>query len=190
MSTFVAFAGNLTDDPELLYTREGKPFVSCRVLVNRRVQNDAGEWVDDEPTPRNVKVYGTADPSLHDSAGRGDASSSRAWRRPRAGPTRRPARRAPRTSWSSTTGSARSAARSGTPRPGSSATSPPPPRPAESEPGHGSRRPVTRRAARRGAPRARVPAFLDYDALSRRSRWPQAATSSRFRGRSAIRPRR
>lgn len=72
MSTFIAFAGNLADDPEVLYTREGKPFATCRVLVNRRVQNDAGEWVDEEPTAHNVKVYGTAATNLHDSAGRGD----------------------------------------------------------------------------------------------------------------------
>jgi single-strand DNA-binding protein len=44
-------------------------------MVNRRVQNDAGEWVDDEPTPRNIKVYGTAATNLHDSAGRGDRIS-------------------------------------------------------------------------------------------------------------------
>jgi single-strand DNA-binding protein len=50
MSTTVTFAGNLAEAPELLYTRENKPFVSCRVLVNRRVQNnDTGEWVNDEP---------------------------------------------------------------------------------------------------------------------------------------------
>jgi len=38
MSTTVTFAGNLAEAPELLYTRENRPFVSCRVLVNRRVQ--------------------------------------------------------------------------------------------------------------------------------------------------------
>jgi single-strand DNA-binding protein len=72
MSTTVTFAGNLVEDPELLYTREGKPFVSCRVLVNRRVQNDEGEWVNDGPTPDNVKVYGYAATRVHDSCGSGD----------------------------------------------------------------------------------------------------------------------
>lgn len=72
MSTTVTFAGNLVEDPELLYTREGKPFVSCPVLVNRRVQNDEGEWVNDEPTPDNVKVYGSAATHVHDSCGSGD----------------------------------------------------------------------------------------------------------------------
>ena len=72
MSTIVTFAGNLVEDPELLYSREGKPFVSCRVLVNRRVQNDEGEWVNDEPTPPNAKVYGSAATQVHDSCGSGD----------------------------------------------------------------------------------------------------------------------
>jgi len=71
MST-VTFAGNLAGDPELLYTHDQKPFVSCRVLVNRRIQNDAGEWVNDEPTPLNVRVYGFAATHVHDSCGSGD----------------------------------------------------------------------------------------------------------------------
>lgn len=32
----------------------------------------SGEWVNDEPTPHNVKVYGPAANHLHDSAGTGD----------------------------------------------------------------------------------------------------------------------
>ena len=73
MSTTVTFAGNLAEAPELLYTRENKPFVSCRVLVNRRVQNnDTGEWVNDEPTAHNVKIFGSAATHMHDSCGSGD----------------------------------------------------------------------------------------------------------------------
>ena len=72
MSTVVTFAGNLAADPELLYTRENKPFVSCRVLVNRRIRDEAGAWIDGEPTAHNVKVYGSAANHLHDSAGTGD----------------------------------------------------------------------------------------------------------------------
>ena len=44
MSTTVTFAGNLAEAPELHHTRESKPFVTCRVLVNRRIQK---EWVSD-----------------------------------------------------------------------------------------------------------------------------------------------
>ena len=69
MSATVTFAGNLAEDPELLYTHDQKPFVSCRVLVNRRMQNDAGRWVNDEPTPHNVKVFGSAPAHVNDSWG-------------------------------------------------------------------------------------------------------------------------
>ncbi len=72
MSTTVTFAGNLAEDPELLHTRDDKPFVSCRVMVTNRTRNTEGEWVDGEPTAHNVKVYGTAAINLYDSAGRGD----------------------------------------------------------------------------------------------------------------------
>ncbi|MDN4175192.1 single-stranded DNA-binding protein [Nocardioides sp. SOB77] len=72
MSTTVTFAGNLAEAPELLYTRENEPFVSCRVLVNRRTQNDQGEWVNDEPTAHNVKIFGLAATHVHDSFGSGD----------------------------------------------------------------------------------------------------------------------
>lgn len=72
MSTTVTFAGNLAEDPELLHTRDDKPFVSCRVMVTNRTRNAEGEWVAGEPTAHNVKVYGTAAINLYDSAGRGD----------------------------------------------------------------------------------------------------------------------
>jgi hypothetical protein len=52
MSTTVTFAGNLAEDPELLYTHDQKPFVSCRVLVNRRIQNEG-------PTPSARLVAGS-----------------------------------------------------------------------------------------------------------------------------------
>ena len=72
MSTTVTFAGNLADAPELHHARDHKPFVSCRVLVNRRIQNELGEWVNDEPTAHNVKVFGSAATHVYDSCGAGD----------------------------------------------------------------------------------------------------------------------
>ena len=72
MSTTVTFAGNLAEAPELLYTRENKPLVSCRVLVNHRVQNDQGEWGSDDPTAHNAKVFGSAATLVHGSSGSGD----------------------------------------------------------------------------------------------------------------------
>jgi single-strand DNA-binding protein len=64
MSTTVTFAGNLAWAPELHHTRETKPFVTCRALVNRRIQN--------EPTAHNVKIFGSAATHVHDSCGSGD----------------------------------------------------------------------------------------------------------------------
>lgn len=71
MSTIVTFAGNLVDDPELLYTRENKPFVTCRVGVDHRYPNAEGDWVSGETTFHDVKIYGSAARNLHASVGRG-----------------------------------------------------------------------------------------------------------------------
>ncbi len=72
MSTTVTFAGNKAEAPELHHTRESKPFDTSRVLVNRRNHNDQGEWVSDEPTAHNVKIFGSAATHVHDSCGSGD----------------------------------------------------------------------------------------------------------------------
>lgn len=72
MHTTVAFAGNLTDAPEPHHTRENDPFFSCRVLVNRRAQNDAGESLDVDRTSRNVTIFGPAATHVHDSGGSAD----------------------------------------------------------------------------------------------------------------------
>ncbi|GAW49677.1 MULTISPECIES: single-stranded DNA-binding protein [unclassified Nocardioides] len=72
MSTTVTFAGNLAEAPKRPHTREKKPFVNCRVLVNRRVQDDEGEWVNDKPTAHNVEIFGSAATHGHDSGGSGD----------------------------------------------------------------------------------------------------------------------
>jgi single-strand DNA-binding protein len=72
MSTTVTFSGYLAEDPELLHTHDGKPFVSCRVMVSRRVKNAAGEWVNSEPVAHHVKVYGSAATEVHGCLGAGD----------------------------------------------------------------------------------------------------------------------
>src|SRR3546814_3193386 len=72
MATTGTFAGNRAESPELHHARESKPFVTCRVLVNRRVQNEQGEWVSDEPTAHNVRIIGSAATHVHDSCGSGD----------------------------------------------------------------------------------------------------------------------
>lgn len=69
MSITVTLAGNLAEAPELVYTREGEPFVSCQVPVNRRVPSGEGEWVNDEPTTHDVRIFGSAATQLHDGCG-------------------------------------------------------------------------------------------------------------------------
>lgn len=86
MSTILTFAGNLAGDPDLLHTRDGNPFVACRVVVNRRIQDESGEWVDGEPTGDLVTIDGTSANHFYDSARRGDGVvvhgqlRSEAWR--------------------------------------------------------------------------------------------------------------
>jgi len=72
MSTTVTFAGYLTGDPGLAYTREGKPYVSFRVMVDHRYQDAQGEWREEEPTPHGVRVYGVAVNNVADSFRAGD----------------------------------------------------------------------------------------------------------------------
>ncbi len=66
MSITVTLAGNLAQAPELFYTGEGEPFVSCRVPVNRRVPSGEGECVNDEPTTQHVRIFASAATQLHD----------------------------------------------------------------------------------------------------------------------------
>ncbi|MEZ0579127.1 single-stranded DNA-binding protein [Nocardioides sp. MH1] len=72
MSPTVLFADNLAEAPALHHTRESKTFVTCRVRVNRRIQDHQGEWVNDEPTSQNVKIVGSAATRVHESCGSGD----------------------------------------------------------------------------------------------------------------------
>ena len=58
LTTTTMFQGNLTADPTLRHTSGGAPVAEFRVLVNNRIRNDAGEWINGEPTGHNVKVYG------------------------------------------------------------------------------------------------------------------------------------
>ena len=59
MLNTITFEGNLAQEPDLSFTaRVGTPVVELVVLVNRRVRDDAGEWVDATPTRHRVKAYG------------------------------------------------------------------------------------------------------------------------------------
>ena len=72
MSTTMMFAGNLTDDPELLHGRDGKPSVCYPVAVSRRIQNAVGERVDDVSTGHSVTIYGNTANHFYDFADGGD----------------------------------------------------------------------------------------------------------------------
>lgn len=72
LNTTITFAGNLVDEPQLQFTTTGKPVAAFRVLVNRRVQNQAGEWEDGQPTAHNCKIYGPTAENIAESIGKGD----------------------------------------------------------------------------------------------------------------------
>ena len=44
--TAITIAGNLTADPELRFTPQGKPCAACQVAVNKRVKQPDGSWGD------------------------------------------------------------------------------------------------------------------------------------------------
>jgi len=71
MATTVTFAGRVVAGPDLLYTRDGTPFVTCRVLVNSCPPDAPGAWVD-ELVAHHVRIYGSAATQVHESLGVGD----------------------------------------------------------------------------------------------------------------------
>ena len=69
----VTLVGNLTDDPELRYTPNGAAVCKFRMAVNRRFQDQNGQWKDGETSYFSINAWRTlaenaADPS---SAGYG-----------------------------------------------------------------------------------------------------------------------
>jgi len=54
------FEGNLADTPQLSHTTGSQiPVTEAVVLVNRRVKDDADQWVDAEPTRHRIKAWRT-----------------------------------------------------------------------------------------------------------------------------------
>ena len=73
MSATVTFAGNLAEAPELHHRRKNKkPFVACRVRVDRPISNDRGKRVNDEPSAQNLKSFGSASTHVQDGCGSGN----------------------------------------------------------------------------------------------------------------------
>ena len=54
----VIFEGNLTDTPQLdKTTTTGTSVATAVVLVNRRIKNAEGQWIDAEPTRCRIKAF-------------------------------------------------------------------------------------------------------------------------------------
>lgn len=54
----ITISGNATRDAELKFTQSGKSVSGFGVAVNDRIKNEAGEWVDGEPTFIDVTAWG------------------------------------------------------------------------------------------------------------------------------------
>jgi len=66
-------AGNLTFDPELHFTPNGRPVVRLNVAVNERVLNtETGEWEDTEPEFVRMSVWGKMGENIAEHLVRGD----------------------------------------------------------------------------------------------------------------------
>lgn len=59
----VTLTGNLTRDPEIRYTANGKAVLRFSIACNDRVKNQQGEWVD-KPNYIDMTMYGTRADSL------------------------------------------------------------------------------------------------------------------------------
>ena len=67
----VVIVGNLTDDPELRYTPNGAAVVKFRVAVNRRYQDQSGQWKDAETSYFTVNAWRTLAENSAESLTRG-----------------------------------------------------------------------------------------------------------------------
>ena len=67
----VVIVGNLTDDPELRYTPNGAAVVKFRVAVNRRYQDQQGQWKDGDTSYFTVNGWRTLADNVAESLTRG-----------------------------------------------------------------------------------------------------------------------
>lgn len=71
--TTITTAGNLTADPELRYTQNGRPVVQFTIIENRRRRTaDGQDWEDDEPNRFKVQAWGQLAENIAASCGKGD----------------------------------------------------------------------------------------------------------------------
>lgn len=69
--TTVTVVGNVTRDPEVRFTPNGKTVVTFGVAVNKRVK-EGNEWVDGEPEFYDVKAWDTLGENLAESIVQGN----------------------------------------------------------------------------------------------------------------------
>jgi single-strand DNA-binding protein len=63
--------GNLTDDPELRYTPNGAAVVKFRVAVNRRYQDQSGQWKDGDTSYFTINAWRSLAENAAESLTRG-----------------------------------------------------------------------------------------------------------------------
>jgi single-strand DNA-binding protein len=69
----ITFAGNLTADPELRFTLNGRAVARFTVIENRRRRTEDGQgWEDAEPNAFRVQVWGSFAENVVESCGKGD----------------------------------------------------------------------------------------------------------------------
>ena len=57
MSANVTVSGNLANDPELRFTKDGKAVVSFTVMTSKSKKNDAGDWESTDVTAWRVSAW-------------------------------------------------------------------------------------------------------------------------------------
>jgi single-strand DNA-binding protein len=85
--THVTITGNLTDDPELVYTSGGQPVCNFRLAVTPRVRDGNG-WKDGETSFFRISAWRDLAEHLADSLAKGDRAivlgqlKTRSWETP------------------------------------------------------------------------------------------------------------
>lgn len=73
MSTNLTVVGNLAADPELRFTRDGKPVATFTVISSTSRKNEAGEWENVDTTGWNVSAWDKLAENVVESLRKGDA---------------------------------------------------------------------------------------------------------------------
>lgn len=85
MSTQITLNGNLTADPELKFTAQGKALAKFTVVTSRRKKLDSGEWVDEGTTFWSCTAWERLAENVAETLRKGDTvivigeAETRAW---------------------------------------------------------------------------------------------------------------